>query len=919
MKTVSLGTTVLLLIAACCLAAAEPVLLVAMHDTGCIEAYEVATGKWLGTLTEGLESPNALCAGPEGALYVACGVSNGPGVVVKVDGKTGEVLEESISYPDGDPAQPRRATDVKVLGEALYIASCDDGRLLRYALSDGAFLGEVAKGSAGGVTELELHDGRLYWADFQTHSVRRSSLEDSQVESFTTRSGFAPWGLAFGSDENLFWSGSDHTIQRCKEGTNTTWVGPEAGLTTPIHLELVAERLFVSDYSGGTITIWSAQEPYKLLLTIKGDEVKGPMGMAFSEEAPNKGKPKLVGLEAGSGGNPVVRLEARADKARVDFLGWDTEGGDRARVNLLRRPAQLRLLLDSRWKSSQNLPATLTHSEKDALEYRLDLGEGTLLIWRLRLFEGGLDIRLKLEGVKSERLQGVQLELPLNPRNSCATVLNDKWSEDGKALLPCVLSAPDLGQMRLSCNRYPDLPVGVEGSRLAGKLTLTFDLPVPDQRGYALSFRPVLLPRPAGYANEARWKAARRGWFNFLEATAHRPAEGNHTETTPGLWANNTLSDPVSSTIFWLGEAVLLVPELAEGVTSTALLRRTLDAWLTNRVNEEGQVTYVWTGGYGMMDAPPALLIAAWSYVEATGDLAWYKANYKVLNRIADYVAGRDVDGDGLVESKQTGNSGTYLFGDTAWDTYSSGHKNAYVNALAYRAFLCLVDLESRLGNQNQADLWRSRATKLKAAFRDCFYNPDSGWLGWWRSEDGVLHDINSDVPTDLAILYGLIEEAEGAQMLDKYWKALQQSGFERFDLGVPLNIRPVPRDDQYQGWGGQNPDGSDTFGKYLNGGCCVSNAGLFLAANWVAGHTDRANMVQDAMLKRQVDGFFPNGGGFQNGFVDRYPEGAEFYDWEGNTCGYEGHLVYSWIFLQAMLMEEPALRQRVFGPVLSD
>jgi hypothetical protein len=67
-------------------------------------------------------------------------------------------------------------------------------------------------------------------------------------------------------------------------------------------------------------------------------------------------------------------------------------------------------------------------------------------------------------------------------------------------------------------------------------------------------------------------------------------------------------------------------------------------------------------------------------------------------------------------------------------------------------------------------------------------------------------------------------------------------------------------------------------------------------------------------MLQRQHTGVFPHGGGFQNGVINRMPEGAEFFDWSGNTCGYEGHLVYSWMFLQALLLREPQYRDRLFG-----
>jgi hypothetical protein len=71
-------------------------------------------------------------------------------------------------------------------------------------------------------------------------------------------------------------------------------------------------------------------------------------------------------------------------------------------------------------------------------------------------------------------------------------------------------------------------------------------------------------------------------------------------------------------------------------------------------------------------------------------------------------------------------------------------------------------------------------------------------------------------------------------------------------------------------------------------------------------------------MLARQEKGVFPNGGGFQNGVVNSYPQGAEFYTWDGETTGYEGHLTYSFSFLQAILLRQPEFRAKLFRPIYS-
>jgi len=43
---------------------------------------------------------------------------------------------------------------------------------------------------------------------------------------------------------------------------------------------------------------------------------------------------------------------------------------------------------------------------------------------------------------------------------------------------------------------------------------------------------------------------------------------------------------------------------------------------------------------------------------------------------------------------------------------------------------------------------------------------------------------------------------------------------------------------------------------------------------------------------------------------------GAEFFDWNGNPTGYEGHLVYSWFFLQGVLTQQAEYRNRILRPL---
>ncbi len=50
--------------------------------------------------------------------------------------------------------------------------------------------------------------------------------------------------------------------------------------------------------------------------------------------------------------------------------------------------------------------------------------------------------------------------------------------------------------------------------------------------------------------------------------------------------------------------------------------------------------------------------------------------------------------------------------------------------------------------------------------------------------------------------------------------------------------------------------------------------------ALWRVGQNARADRMFHAMLKRQGEGVFPNGGGFECGITDKMGTGSEIYDW---------------------------------------
>ncbi|MBX3255565.1 MAG: hypothetical protein KF862_15630 [Chitinophagaceae bacterium] len=615
-----------------------------------------------------------------------------------------------------------------------------------------------------------------------------------------------------------------------------------------------------------------------------------------------------------------LKISAGRHDAQLFEIGWDTEGTGRDTINLLSAPAKLQLQ-----KKGQllNPKAKTKIISSHAIQYEFLLPGNKRLAWQIETKDSELIIQLISDDDIDEEVDKIELLLPFNPRKAMTSVISSNWNIENKFRLPVVISAPDIGQMLTTGIGNKEITGYSKGNRSEGTLHITIEIPVPG-KGFnsGLKFNPLILHAPQGYTDENKWKSARRGWFNFIQQSCGASGGG---EKVVGVWANNALSDPVSSTIYMLADAVLLVPELAPGVPVAPILRRSLDYFINHKTTSYGLVGYTAGGTPALvddkgdpdpndrnynagqhqmvMDGNPSLIIGAWAYYKVSADKEWLLSNVKTLELIAGYMAGRDVDHDGMIESKQSGNSRSRppRNPDMAYDAYASGHKNAYINALAYRSFKCLAYLEKELENNEREEKYLQLAVRIKAAYINTFYNPETGWLAWWKSEDGNLHDIYSDIPTSLAISYGIVDKQAGKEMLQRYWEALEKTSFKRFDLGLPVCLRPVKKEDM---------EHYTEFEMFLNGGCAVSNTSCTLDALYCVGMTEQADMVLNAMLERQRRGVFPNGGGFQNGFVDKYPNGGEIYDWSGNTAGYEGHLVYCWTFLQSLLYKDLALRK---------
>ncbi len=618
----------------------------------------------------------------------------------------------------------------------------------------------------------------------------------------------------------------------------------------------------------------------------------------------------------------TVRIDTDPDHALIHFLGWDTEGGDRADTNLLRSRAgvDLRVQKAGHWQTASESPAQRARVGSKGVRYQVAPSSDIELVWELQSKRDSLEMKISGRGKGWRGVESMELIFPFDPRVTPTTVLPARWNADGSLRLPAIVSAPDFGQMLLSHKGGANLKARLEGSRAKHIVDLLVELPkLRENQTCSLSFVPVRLPAPKGLKDKSLWLAARRGWFGALQCSAKWGDAGNPFSAPAGMLANNVISDPASCSLWFYADQAFWTPQLAPEILAMPLVRRTLDWWLDEKVLPTGEVICYWDKT-NFLDANAGPLIAAWDYVEASGDKEWLTRRIERLEFIADFLAKRDVDGDGLVEATQSGNYGTLKQPARScawWDALNCGHKDSYSNALIYRAWRCLADLEAKLKRRVQQAHYTQLADRLKAAYFKTLYNPQTGWLAWWKSEDGELHDYASPIINGLAIEYGLVESAtQGREILARLRKKIQEAGFTRFELGVPPMLVPVRRGDYLQPDASGSPqreDGTDTFGYYMNGGVTAGQVLHFLAAHYVVDDRAEADKILRAMLERQAQG------GFQNGAVNAYPKGIDWTTWDGKPAGYEGYLADSFRFLQAVLLREAKFRERLYRPLKAD
>lgn len=689
---------------------------------------------------------------------------------------------------------------------------------------------------------------------------------------------------------------------------------------------------------------WKTGAPYfrTPLGVIGGTEMQLPTGITTEEiQAPVQignfaPKPSNTGVDWKPSGTTIYNLSAQRSAAAIADFGLDTEGGDRAKLNLLREPIRLVFAMkDGSRIDSSGIPATCALGKHRA-RYTIAPIEGTEVEWLVWIEKRNLRMRFALSGTASAKVAGVELLIPFDPRAMGTTVLAEEWGEEGSVEAPLIISALDMGQLLLKDNGADGrLSCRFTGSRQHKRIDLRVDALDGEVREREIVFEPAYLARPKGPVTSDEWARIRRGLISLIQITPYmKPLEdGSGWLGSPGgITGNNVISDPVSvnmdRNLQWL--AGMGDKAVIKGIDLNKIAKRTIEYWLNHRMNADGSIDYVIQAGNISADSNTGVLNSATDYHLTTGDTQFVKANRTALTKAADYLIARDLDDDGLIETFRDGNGGNE-FGDTGYDTISSGWKNALVNGQAYKSLLGVARMLDDIGEKTSARGYRQRAVRLRREYNKRFYDKDKGRYIWWIGKDGKRHDYNNPLIQSNAVVFGIADCLDrdtgihrGARdVMQSLWDALEaaeyhdsakgttvdyidsKSGnYTGFYWGIPCNLEDVPDAYNFADYG------THEFPYYCNGGIFPQDTVVTITAFERAGMRDKAELIRRSVFKRQHEGILPNGSGFYMGVVNVPGQCYSILKWDGTPTDYEGIVSRDCSFLQtAILPDDPARR----------
>jgi len=316
-----------------------------------------------------------------------------------------------------------------------------------------------------------------------------------------------------------------------------------------------------------------------------------------------------------------------------------------------------------------------------------------------------------------------------------------------------------------------------------------------------------------------------------------------------------------------------------QGIEPRMFLQQTLERWLLEAPAYGSGRSIIDDNHYyedEYIICGTSALFGLAKFLQAYNDEAWFEQYKENILVQVTRMQGRDVDGDGIVESTyRLGISGEHQWSTNWWDVLSFGWKDAFSNAFLYPALVTLSKVFTEHGMADEAANLDTWASNLKQNFVPTFFNEKTGWLAGWRCKEDKLHDYAFLFVNGAAVEYGLVDGDLAMDIMERLWNELQASRFRDYNLGLPGNLWYIPASDTAK------PQYGEPMGTYENGGATHSQSRHFVSGLYAAGMTVEGDMLLEQLSQSMADGSAFGGVG----------SGVDWRTWDGRPCGYEGLL----------------------------
>jgi hypothetical protein len=265
----------------------------------------------------------------------------------------------------------------------------------------------------------------------------------------------------------------------------------------------------------------------------------------------------------------------------------------------------------------------------------------------------------------------------------------------------------------------------------------------------------------------------------------------------------------------------------------------------------------------------------------------WFEAQEPRIGEALRLMRARDVDGDGLVESRlRLGIGGEHQWSTTWADVVSFGWKDGWTNAILHGALRALATGLRRFARGAWADDLDAWADRLRASYQATFLVEGIAWPIGWRSPDGVAHDHCHTFLIGDAVANDVLEPDQAERAMRALWRELSVVGYADLANGIPINLHPVPEEDL----------GGVVFGLpiggYLQGGAVHHRTVGLIRALRQVGMTAEADEALEALASTVADDSAFGGVG----------SGRDWRLWDGTPSGYDGLLAEGFAFLAVAL-----------------